>query len=133
MPTLGGPYSTRMQFYRADRLNFNDTNVIFTGTATTDANGIATLYFTTDGTANGASLFTSVDTAHVNVVSNAAQAINVPVTEIREINLEGKYVSASGRTLIQLFVPLLGLSVVTGVSFTANIMVRFTVFGRYET
>lgn len=131
MPLLGGPYSTRMQFYRADRRNFNDTNVIFTGTATTAGDGIATIYFTDDGTAGGNSLFTAIDTAHVNVVSTSLNALSIPVSEIREINIAGKYVSASTRAFTG--TTILGISVLASIGFVGSAELRFTIIGRYET
>lgn len=76
----------------------------FVGTATTDANGVATFYATTDGTASGSALFNNIMTVHATTRNNTASAIAVPIASVKEIS-SGKTITVNvvtGRNLLAL-------------------------------
>ncbi|WP_138752773.1 hypothetical protein [Paenibacillus sinopodophylli] len=99
---------------------------IITGEAVTNVSGIATFYFTDDGTATGQSLLGVVYKAFVSSLSNST-AINTPSAELREINLAGKYVSATARAFTG--VTVLSINVLGSVGFVSGATIYFCVIG----
>src|SRR5699024_2701671 len=86
---------TAIQVFKAGEQNPKKVKGIVYGQATSDANGIARLYFTDNGLANGNSLLQTIDYTVASVYSTNSTIIARPRVQMREKNVTGKYVSAN--------------------------------------
>ncbi|WP_242066913.1 hypothetical protein [Bacillus thuringiensis] len=97
------------------------------GQATSDANGIATLYFTDNQLANGKSLLTTVDYAVASIYSTNSSINARPRVQMREKNVTGKYVSVNVTNISG--VTVLGISVLGSENPVSGILVDFMILG----
>src|SRR5690606_38461723 len=86
---------TLTQVLKAGEANPKRSARIVYGQATSDANGVATLYFTDNGLATGNPLLTTIDYAVASVYSTNPTVISRPRVQMREKNTDEKYVSAN--------------------------------------
>ena len=75
---------TAFQVFKAGESNPKKVKRIVYGQATSDANGIATLYFTENGLANGKPLLTTIDYAVASVYSTNPSINARPKVQMRE-------------------------------------------------
>ena len=99
------------------------------GQATSDANGIATLYFTDNGLANGNSLLSSIDYAVASVYSTNSTINLRPRVQMREKNISGKYVSANVTNISG--VTVLGINVLGSENPVSGVVVDFMILGNF--
>lgn len=100
------------------------------GQATSDANGIATFYFTDNALANGNPLLSTIDFA-VSSVYSTNPSINLrPRVQMREKNITGKYVSANVTNISG--VTVLGISVLGSENPVSGVIVDFMILGSFD-
>ncbi|KXY27350.1 hypothetical protein [Bacillus sp. FSL K6-0067] len=121
---------TAFQVLNAGESNPQKAKRIIYGQATSDANGIATLYFTDNQLANGNSLLITIDYAAASVYSTSSSINNRPRVQMREKNVTGKYVSANVTNISG--VTLLGISVLGSENPTSGILVDFIILGSFK-
>lgn len=95
------------------------------GQATSDANGIATFYFTDNALANGNPLLSTIDYAVASVYSTNSSINARPRVQMREKNSTGKYVSANITNISG--VTVLGISVLGSENPVSGVIVDFMV------
>ena len=100
------------------------------GQATSDANGIATLYFTDNGLANGNPLLTTIDYAVSSVYSTNPSINARPKVQMREKNVIAKYVSANVTNISSIVV--LGITVLGSENPVSGILVDFMILGSFD-
>ncbi|MGG1330377.1 hypothetical protein ABE222_27405 [Bacillus tropicus] len=118
---------TAFQVLKAGESNPQEMKRIIYGQATSDANGIATLYFTDNQLANGKSLLTTVDYAVASIYSTNSSINARPRVQMREKNVTGKYVSANVTNISG--VTVLGISVLGSENPVSGILVDFMILG----
>ncbi|KXY71177.1 MULTISPECIES: hypothetical protein [Bacillus] len=118
---------TAFQVLKAGESNPQKMKRIIYGQATSDANGIATLYFTDNQLANGKSLLTTVDYAVASIYSTNSSINARPRVQMREKNVTGKYVSANVTNISG--VTVLGISVLGSENPVSGILVDFMILG----
>lgn len=100
------------------------------GQATSNANGVATLYFTDNGLATGNPLLTTIDYAVASVYSINPTIISRPRVQMREKNIDGKYVSANVTNVSG--VTVLGITVLGSENPMNGVVVDFMILGSIE-
>ncbi|MGR5996130.1 hypothetical protein ACT7C9_32105 [Bacillus cereus] len=118
---------TAFQVLKAGESNPQKMKRLIYGQATSDANGIATLYFTDNQLANGKSLLTTVDYAVASIYSTNSSINARPRVQMREKNVTGKYVSANVTNISG--VTVLGISVLGSENPVSGILVDFMILG----
>ncbi|PGH85783.1 hypothetical protein CN899_08050 [Bacillus thuringiensis] len=103
---------------------------IIYGQAISDANGVATLYFTDNGLATGNPLLTSIDYVGPSVYSTNASTIARPRVQMREKNVSGKYVSANVTNISGVVV--LSITVLGSENPVNGAVVEFMIMGSYD-
>ncbi|MGR5864294.1 hypothetical protein ACT7DZ_10400 [Bacillus cereus] len=121
---------TAFQVLKAGESNPQQRNDIIYGQATSNANGIATLYFTDNQLANGNSLLTTVDYAVASIYSTNSSINARPRVQMREKNVTGKYVSANVTNISG--VTVLGISVLGSENPMSGILVDFMILGSFK-
>ncbi|WP_016995544.1 hypothetical protein [Lysinibacillus boronitolerans] len=121
---------TIMQVFKAGDSNPNKVKRIVYGQATSDANGIATFYFTDNALANGNPLLSSIDYAVASVYSTNPTINLRPSVQMREKNMNGKYVSANITNISG--VTVLGISVLGSENPVSGMIVDFMVLGSFD-
>ncbi|EEM44607.1 hypothetical protein P4G85_27635 [Bacillus cereus] len=121
---------TAFQVLKAGESNPQQKKRIIYGQATSDANGIATLYFTDNQLANGNSLLTTVDYAVASIYSTNSSINARPRVQMREKNVTGKYVSANVTNISG--VTVLGISVLGSENPMSGILVDFMILGSFK-
>lgn len=101
------------------------------GQATSDANGIATLYFTDNGLATGNPFLTTIDYAVSSVYSTNPTINARPRVQMREKNVAAKYVSANVTSISG--VTVLGISLLGSENPVSGIVVDFMILGSFNT
>lgn len=81
---------TAFQVFKAGESNPKKVKRIVYGQATSDVNGIATLYFTENGLANGKPFLTTIDFAVSSVYSTNPSINARPSVQMREKNVTAK-------------------------------------------
>jgi len=122
--TLG---PTALQIFQAGEGNPKRLKRMVYGQATSNANGIATLYFTDNGLADGNSLLDSVDYATASVYSTNSTINARPRVQMREKSMIGKYVSANVTSISG--VTVLGISVLGSENPMSGVLVDFMILG----
>jgi hypothetical protein len=122
---------TVFQVLKAGELNPKKAKRIVYGQATSDANGIATLYFTDNGLANGNPFLTKIDYAVSSVYSTNSTINARPSVQMREKKVSAKYVSANVTTISG--VTVLGISVLGSENPVSGIVVDFLILGSFNT
>lgn len=125
--TLG---PTALQIFKAGEQNTQKAKRIVYGQAASNANGIATLYFTDNGLADGNPLLNTIDYAVSSVYSTNATINARPRVQMREKNIAGKYVSANVTNISG--VTVLGISVLGSESPMSGIVVDFMILGSFN-
>lgn len=121
---------TILQVFKAGESNPEKVKRIVYGQATSDANGIATFYFTDNALANGSPLLSTIDYA-VSSVYSTNSSINLrPRAQMREKNSIGKYVSANITNISG--VTVLGISVLGSENPVSGVIVDFMVLGSFN-
>ena len=123
---------TLIQVLKAGEANPNRLNRIVYGQATSDADGVATLYFTDNGSASGNSLLTTIEYAVASVYSTNPIVISRPKVIMREKNIAAKYVSANVTEINGLTLPVLGVTVLGSETPMNGAVVDFMILGSYE-
>ncbi|MBG9531115.1 hypothetical protein ABE48_08100 [Bacillus thuringiensis] len=118
---------TAFQVLKAGESNPPKMKRLIYGQATSDANGIATLYFTDNQLANGKSLLTTVDYAVASIYSTNSSINARPRVQMREKNVTGKYVSVNVTNISG--VTVLGISVLGSENPVSGILVDFMILG----
>ena len=121
---------TALQVFRAGESNPKKVKRIVYGQATSDANGIATLYFTVNGLANGNPLLTTIDYAVSSVYSTNPSINARPRVQMREKNVNAKYVSANVTNISSIVV--LGITVLGSENPVSGIVVDFMILGSFD-
>ncbi|ASK62308.1 hypothetical protein CFK37_09125 [Virgibacillus phasianinus] len=121
---------TALQVYKAGDPNPKKIKRIVYGQATSDANGIAKLYFTDNGLANGNSLLQTIDHATSSVYSTSSTINARPRVQMREKNVTAKYVSANVTNISG--VTLLGIKVLGSENPVSGIVVDFMILGSFN-
>jgi len=126
--TLG---PTALQVFKAGEPNTQKAKRIVYGQVTSNANGIATLYFTDNGLADGNPLLDTVDYAVASVYSTNSTINARPRVQMREKNIAGKYVSANVTNISG--VTVLNISVLGSENPMSGIVVDFMILGSFNT
>jgi len=121
---------TSIQVLKAGESNPKKSKRIIYGQATSDANGVATLYFTDNGLANGNSLLTTIDYAVASVYSTNPSINARPRVQMREKNVAGKYVSANVTNISG--VTVLGNNVLGSENPMSGVLVDFMILGSFN-
>ncbi|MEX0417738.1 hypothetical protein [Bacillus sp. C30] len=121
---------TAFQVLKAGESNPQQMKRIIYGQATSDVNGIATLYFTDNQLANGKPLLTTVDYAVASIYSTNSSINARPRVQMREKNVTGKYVSANVTNISG--VTVLGISVLGSENPMSGILVDFMILGSFK-
>lgn len=121
---------TVLQVFKAGDANPKKVKRIVYGQATSDANGIATLYFTDNALANGNPLLSTIDYAVASVYSTNSTINLRPRVQMREKNISGKYVSANITNISG--VTVLGISVLGSENPVSGVIVDFMVLGSFD-
>lgn len=121
---------TLFHVLKAGEANPKPLKRIIYGQATSDANGVATLYFTDNGLATGNPLLTTIDYAVASVYSTNATVISRPKVQMREKNIAGKYVSANVTNVSG--VTVLGITVLGSENPMNGVVVDFMILGSFE-
>ncbi|WP_066191177.1 hypothetical protein [Gracilibacillus timonensis] len=125
--TLG---PTAIQLFKAGEQNPQKVKRMVYGQTTSNANGIATLYFTDNGLADGNSLLDTIDYAAASVYSTNSTINARPRVQMREKNITGKYVSANVTNISG--VTVLGISVLGSENPMSGIVVDFMMLGSFN-
>lgn len=120
---------TAIQVFKAGVSNPNKAKRIVYGQATSDANGVATLYFTHNGLASGTPLLTTIDYAVSSVYSTNSSISARPRVQMREKNVTSKYVSANVTSMSSVVV--LGISVLGAENPVSGVLVDFMILGSF--
>ncbi|WP_129688617.1 hypothetical protein [Gottfriedia acidiceleris] len=120
---------TAFQVLKAGGSHPKKVKRIVYGQATSDANGVATLYFTDNGLATGNSLLTAIDYAVASVYSTNVNINARPRVQMREKNVAGKYVSANVTNISG--VTVLGISVLGSENPVSGVLVDFMILGSF--
>lgn len=104
---------------------------IIYGQATSDANGIATFYFTDNALATGNTLLSTIDYAVASVFSTNSSINSRPRVQMREKNITAKYVSANVTNISG--VTVLGISVLGSENPVSGVIVDFMILGSFDT
>lgn len=118
---------TALNVFKAGESNPKKVKRMVYGQATSDANGIATLYITDNGLANGNPLLTTVDYAVSSVYSTNSSLNARPRVQMREKNAPAKYVSANVTNFSS--VAVLGINVLGSENPVSGILVDFMILG----
>ena len=121
---------TVFQVFKVGESNPEKVKRIVYGQATSDANGIATLYFTDNGLANGNPLLTTIDYAVSSVYSTNPSINARPRVQMREKNVTAKYVSANVTNISG--VTVLGINVLGSENPVSGILVDFMILGSFD-
>ncbi len=121
---------TAFQVFKAGDSNPKKAKRIVYGQATSDANGIATPYFTVNGLANGNPLLTTIDYAVSSVYSTNPSINARPKVQMREKNDSAKYVSANVTNISSIVV--LGITVLGSENPVSGILVDFMILGSFD-
>lgn len=121
---------TAFQVLKAGEKNPKKKKRIIYGQATSDANGVATLYLTDNGAANGNALLTTIDYAVASVYSTNTNISDRPRVQMREKNVIGKYISANVTKMTS--VTLLGLNVLGSETAVNGVSVDFMAIGDFN-
>ena len=120
---------TLFHVFKAGESNPQKIKRMVYGQATSDANGIATFYFTDNALANGNSLLSTIDYAVASVYSTNP-AINLrPRVQMREKNISSKYVSANVSNFTG--VTVLGINVLGAENPVSGVIVDFMILGSF--
>lgn len=116
-------------FKAGESIPKKEKRVIY-GQVTSDANGIATFYFTDNAIASGNPLLTTIDFA-VSSVYSTNTTINLrPRVQMREKNIAAKYVSANVTNISG--VTVLGINVLGSENPVSGVVVDFMVLGSFD-
>lgn len=118
---------TLFHVFKAGEPNPEKVKRIVYGQATSDVNGIATLYVTDNGLANGNPLLTTIDYAVSSVYSTNPSIIERPRVQMREKNVAGKYVSANVTNISGITV--LSFNVLGSENPMSGVVVDFMIMG----
>lgn len=121
---------TLFHVLKAGEANPKPSKRIVYGQATSDTNGVATLYFTDNGLATGNPLLTTIDYAVASVYSTNSTVISRPKVQMRDKNIVGKYVSANVTNFSG--VTVLGITVLGSETPMNGVVVDFMVLGNFE-
>ncbi|MEK5038562.1 hypothetical protein [Sporosarcina sp. FSL K6-3457] len=121
---------TAFQVFKAGESNPEKAKRIVYGQATSDANGIATLYFTENGLANGNPLLTTIDYTVSSVYSTNPSISARPRVQMREKNITAKFVSANVTNNSSVVV--LGISVLGSENPMNGILIDFMILGSFD-
>jgi hypothetical protein len=121
---------TAFQVFKVGESKPKKLKRIVYGQATSDANGIATLYFTDNGLANGNPLLTTIDYAVSSVYSTNPSINARPKVQMREKNISAKYVSANVTNISSIVV--LGITVLGSENPVGGILVDFMILGSFD-
>ena len=121
---------TAFQVFKVGESNPKKGKRMIYGQATSDANGIATLYFTDNGLANGNPLLTTIDYAVSSVYSTNPSINARPKVQMREKNVIAKYVSANVTNISSIVV--LGITVLGSENPVSGILVDFMILGSFD-
>ncbi|MET3194622.1 hypothetical protein [Bacillus sp. OAE603] len=121
---------TSFQVLKAGESNPKKVKRIIYGQATSDANGVATLYFTDNGLASGTPLLTTIDYAVASVYSTNPSIIARPRVQMREKNVSGKFVSANVTNISG--VTVLGINVLGSENPMSGVLVDFMILGSFN-
>ena len=121
---------TALQVFKVGESNAKKGKRIIYGQATSDANGIATLYFTDNGLSNGNPLLTTIDYAVSSVYSTNPSINARPKVQMREKNVTAKYVSSNVTNISSIVV--LGITVLGSENPVSGILVDFMILGNFD-
>jgi len=121
---------TALQVFRTGESNPKKVKRIVYGQATSDANGIALLYFTENGLSNGIPLLTTIDYAVSSVYSTNPSINARPRVQMREKNVAAKFVSANVTNNSSIVV--LGINVLGSENPVSGILVDFMILGSFD-
>ncbi|MFJ7973892.1 hypothetical protein [Psychrobacillus sp. NPDC096389] len=121
---------TLFQVFKTGEPNPKKVKRIIYGQTTSDANGIATLYITDNGLANGNPLLTTIDYAVSSVYSTNPSTNARPRVQMREKNVAAKYVSANVTNISG--VTVLGINVLGSENPVSGIVVDFMIIGSFN-
>ncbi|MED3798428.1 hypothetical protein P4604_13680 [Lysinibacillus capsici] len=121
---------TVMQVFKAGDANPKKVKRIVYGQATSDANGIATLYFTDNALANGNAFLSTIDYSEASVYSTNPTINLRPRVQMREKNISGKYVSANITNISG--VTVLGINVLGAENPVSGVIVDFMILGSFD-
>ena len=121
---------TVFQVFQVGDSNPKKVKRIVYGQATSNANGVATLYFTDTGLADGNSYLTTIDYAVSSVYSTNASLIARPRVQMREKNIAAKYVSANVTNVSG--VTVLGINVLGSENPVSGVLVDFMILGSFS-
>src|SRR5690625_3043022 len=125
--TLG---PTALQVFKAGEPNTQKAKRIVYGQVTSNANGIARLYFTDNGLATGNPLLDTIDYAVASVYSTNSSVHARPRVQMREKNLTGKYVSANVTNVSG--VTVLNINVLGSENPVNGVVVDFMILGGFN-
>lgn len=125
--TLG---PTALQVFKSGDANPKKTKRIVYGKATSNASGVATLYFTDNGLATGNALLDTIDYAVASVYSTNSTIIARPRVQMREKNITGKYVAANVTKFTSVVV--LSLNVLGSENPMSGASVDFMILGEFN-
>ncbi|MED4473963.1 MULTISPECIES: hypothetical protein [Bacillaceae] len=120
---------TALQVLKVGEPNPKKAKRVVYGQATSNADGIATLYFTDNGLANGNPLLKTIDYAVSSVYSTNPLIIARPKVQMREKNITGKYVSANVTNISS--VTLLGINILGSENPVSGVLVDFMILGSF--
>ncbi|MCM0624071.1 hypothetical protein M5J14_05980 [Lysinibacillus sp. OL1_EC] len=121
---------TVMQVFKAGDANPKKVKRIVYGQASSDANGIATFYFTDNALVNGSPLLSTLDYAVASVYSTNSTINLRPRVQMREKNISGKYVSANITNISG--VTVLGINVLGSENPVSGVIVDFMILGSFD-
>ncbi|MCS5501349.1 hypothetical protein NY607_09485 [Lysinibacillus sp. A4] len=121
---------TVMQVFKAGDANPKKVKRIVYGQASSDANGIATFYFTDNALVNGSPLLSTIDYAVASVYSTNSTINLRPRVQMREKNISGKYVSANITNISG--VTVLGINVLGSENPVSGVIVDFMILGSFD-
>ncbi|AMQ06555.1 hypothetical protein [Sporosarcina psychrophila] len=121
---------TALQVFKAGESNPKKVKRIVYGQATSDANGIATLYFTENGLSTGIPLLTTIDYAVSSIYSTNSSINARPRVQMREKNVAAKFVSANVTNNSSIVV--LGINVLGSENPVSGILVDFMILGSFD-
>ncbi|GAA0604583.1 hypothetical protein GCM10009001_22240 [Virgibacillus siamensis] len=124
---LFSPAPTAIRVFKVGEPNPKKVKQMIYGQATSDANGIAKIYFTDNGLADGNSLLQTIDYAVASVYSTNSTINARPRVQMREKNITKKYVSANVTNISG--VTLLGVTVLGSENPVSGAIVDFMILG----
>ncbi len=122
---------TLFHVFKAGESNPKKEKRIIYGQATSDANGVATFYFTDNALATGNTLLSTIDYAVSSVYSTNSSINARPRVQMREKNIAAKYVSANVTNISG--VTVLGINVLGSENPVSGVVVDFMVLGSFDT